>query len=64
MFYGGNLIKVVNSNLIVNKTRMYMNDVVSKSGGIHLSYSNVEVYNSEFNVDNSSDRFYFDAAKR
>jgi hypothetical protein len=62
MLYGGNLIKIINSNLLVDTINVYKNNIFSKSGGIHMSYSNVNIKNSVFDINNElNDRFYYDA---
>ena len=55
MFYGGNIIKVVNSNMIIENVTMEDNNIYSKSGGIHMSYSNINLTNSLFDVKNDTD---------
>ena len=55
MSYGGNLVKVINSNLYFENVAFVENDIFSKSGGIHMSYSRVEIQNSIFDVRNMSD---------
>ena len=64
MYYGGNAIKIINSNMVFNELKLEENSIFSKSGGIHMSYSNVNISNSIFNVKNTSDMFYYDAEEQ
>lgn len=60
MTYGGNLFKIVNSNLLLDKVYLVSNDIFSKSGGVQMVYSNVEVVDSTFDMQ-KPDMDMFDA---
>lgn len=60
MELGGNLIKIIETNLLVNNTQFFSNDIYQKSGGIHAMYSDLTISHSQFDVRNTSILFHID----
>jgi hypothetical protein len=55
MSLGGNMIKIVETNLLIDSVEFIQNDIYQKTGGVHAMYSDLVIQNSEFDVRNQSD---------
>lgn len=48
--YGGTLIKVVNSNLLLERVDVFSSEMFNKHGGIHLAFSHLDMHDCRFDM--------------
>ena len=56
---GGNLIKVLEANLLMESNEIYDNELLKLHGGIHVSYGHLELNENEF-FSSKNASFYYD----
>ena len=56
---GGNLIKVLEANLLMENNKIHDNDLLKMHGGIHVSYGHIELNKNEF-YSSKNESFYLD----